>query len=209
MLRVGLTGGTACGKSTVVEMFRRKPHIHVIDADKLVHELYQPGAAVYHRVVAAFGGGILAGDGSIDRVALANVVFNDREKLMQLESIVHPAVVLLQDREIAKLGKTDIVMVEATKMLEAGTHKRYDEVLLVICRPEVQLERFQKRHPNLSREQAAAELKRRIAAQFSDEQRRALVPPQNVIDNSGNPEESAQQVERIYMKLAARAESQA
>ncbi len=208
MLRVGLTGGTACGKSTVVEMFRSKPRVHVIDADQLVRELYRPGETVYERVVKEFGREILAADGTIDRAVLANIVFGDKRRLAKLEAIVHPAVVELQDSEMAKLGKNDIAIVEATKMLEAGTHKRYDEVLLVTCHPEAQLERFRLRHQALSRDQAAAELQRRVAAQYSEEQRRALVHPNFVIDNSGSPENTALQVDRIYGELAARTESQ-
>jgi dephospho-CoA kinase len=207
MLRVGLTGGTACGKSTVTEMFRRKPHVHVIDADRLVHELYKPGQKVNEEVVRTIGSGVVAKDGSINRVALANIVFNDAEKLKQLEAIVHPAVVELQDRELAKLAEDDIAIVEATKMLEAGTHQRYDEVLLVVCSPEVQLQRFRERQPNLLGDQAAAELQRRIAAQFKDEQRRRMVLPNFVIENSGSREETAKQVDRIYSELSARQKS--
>ena len=212
MLRVGLTGGTACGKSTVLAMFRVKPDVRVIDADAIVHALYQPGTAVHRMVKERYGNEVLAGDGSIDRAKLGDIVFATPAEMRALEEIVHPAVEVEQERTMDALEKTlphGIALVEATKMLEAGTYKKYGHVLLVVCSPEEQLKRFCERHPKLTPEQAEAELARRSRMQFSDVKRRSLVPTAWVIDNSGSRKETWAQVEGIYRALRDEAESSA
>jgi len=203
MLRVGLTGGTATGKSTVMEMLRGKKDVRTFDADTIVHRLYQPDTEVFRKVVERFGSSILTA-GNLDRKKLAEIVFKVPGELAALERIVHPAVVAAQKMELDALAHSSpkaIAVVEATKMLEAGTYKDYDRVLLVVCRPEVQLERFRLRQTELSAEAAQFELARRTEAQFSDTKRRSLVPAEWVIDNSGSKEETAAQVGRIYEKL--------
>ena len=212
MLRVGLTGGTACGKSTVLAMFRRKPGVQVIDADAIVHELYQPGTDVHRRVKERYGDELLAEDGSIDRAALSDIVFATPAEMRSLEEIVHPAVEVEQERAMDALEDslpTGIALVEATKMLEAGTFKKYDRVLLVVCSPEIQLKRFQERNPKLTAEQAEKELARRGRLQFSDVKRRSLVPTEWVIDNSGTREETTVRVEALYRVLRDEAERSA
>jgi len=210
VLRVGLTGGTAVGKSTVMKLLAAKPHVHVVDADQIVHELYRPGTEFARRIAEELGAQALAPDGSVDRARVASLVFSDTAKLKKLEAIVHPAVIAEEKRMTDAIAARDphaIAIVEATKMLEAGTHADYDVVLLVTARPEVQRLRFAGRTPHLSAEDSAGELQRRLSAQFTDEQRRALVPPQFIIDNSGTLEETAAQVERIYAALCAASDS--
>jgi len=204
MLRIGLTGGTACGKSTVLAMFRRKPEIRVIDADTIVHELYQRGNAVHRLVAERYGNEVLDGDGDIDRVKLGEIVFSNPSELRSLEEIVHPAVEESQMRQMDALENMQpdcIALVEATKMLEAGTYKKYDHVVLVVCSPEQQLKRYQSRNPKLSPAEAKQDLERRSRMQFSDVKRRSLVPTEWVIDNSNTRVETEEQVEFIYQRL--------
>jgi dephospho-CoA kinase len=204
MLRIGLTGGTACGKSTVLAMFRRKPGIHVIDADAIVHELYQRGSEVHRLVAERYGNEVLNEDGDIDRAILGEIVFSNPSELRMLEEIVHPAVEEVQMKQMDALENQQpdcIALVEATKMLEAGTYKKYDHVILVVCSPEEQLKRYQSRNPKLSLMEAKQDLEQRVRAQYSDLKRRSLVPTEWVIDNSNTRAETEEQVERIYRKL--------
>ena len=131
-------------------------------------------------------------------------MFADPSELRSLEEIVHPAVEEQQQHLMDELEKKQtecIALVEATKMLEAGTYRKYDHVLLVVCSPQEQLKRYQARNPKLTLEQAQKDLERRSRAQFSDVKRRSLVPTEWVIENSGSREGTADQVERIYQRL--------
>jgi len=205
MLRIGLTGGTACGKSTVLAMFRRKPDVRVIDADTIVHALYQRGNAVHHLVAERYGKEVLNTDGDIDRAKLGEIVFTNPSELRSLEEIVHPAVEEEQMKHMDALEHIQpncIALVEATKMLEAGTYKKYDHVLLVVCSPEEQLKRYQTRNPKLSPAEARQDLDRRSRMQFSDVKRRSLVPTEWVIDNSNTRMETEEQVNLIHRRLS-------
>lgn len=225
MLRVGLTGGMACGKSTVAGMFARMG-AHVAYADKIAHELMQPGQAVYNEIVAAFGREILAADGSIDRVRLAQAAFGGGQggvapslrpgedgsetrpytgqgvnRVAELNAIVHPAVIRRQEEWMAEVGRTDpngITVVEAALIFEAEVNERFDKIIVVACDPNQKVERFARR-ANLSREEARREIERRSAAQLPDEEkvRRA----DYVVRNSGSLEKTEQQVERIFAEL--------
>lgn len=206
MLRIGLTGGTACGKSTVAEMFAARPKVFWLDADQLVREMYAPNSEITKRVAQAFGTQVLDASGAVDRRYLADLAFADAEKLKLLEAIVHPAVIAAEHKwmdQIEAAHPDGIALVEATKMLEAGSHKNYDHVVLVTCAPEVQAQRFLTRHGELSEAQARAEIARRSQAQFSDQRRRSMVEPDFVIDNSGSREQTEAQVEAIYRRLLA------
>ena len=208
MLRVGITGGTASGKSTVARMFAAKPCVHSIDADALVHELYAHPSALTRKIAETFGGAALNSDGSVNRVALGEIVFRDAAKLQKLEQIVHPAVIQREHELIDAIEKQDpagIALVEASKMFEAGSYKSYDRVILVTADADIQLDRFCRRQPGLPLDDARAEFARRVAAQWSDAERRSAVPAESVIDNSGPLEETAAQVDRIYAELLAQA----
>jgi len=198
MLRVGLTGGIACGKSTIAAMLVKRG-AHFLAADSLAHQLYTPGSATYEEVVRHFGRAILNSDGTINRSKLADIVFPHR--IGELNAIVHPEVVKRQNGWMAEVERSDphgIAVVEAALLIEAGAHKDFDKVIVVICDLEHKQERFARR-TKLSAEAARMEVQRRSAAQFSDEEKARHAD--YVVDNSGSPEDAEQQVERIWLEL--------
>jgi dephospho-CoA kinase len=188
MLRVALTGGIACGKSTVLRMFQQQDldRIFALSADSLVHRLYAPGTPVYQQVVAAFGEGILDQDKKINRGKLADLAFSTAEKRKQLEAIVHPAVIQGETEWMAQVEREHlrarIAIIEIPLLFETGSEKRFDKTIAVTCSPEQSVERFGNRHKNLGEQEARAEVERRSQAQLSWEEkaRRADF----VIDNS-------------------------
>jgi len=188
MLRVALTGGIACGKSTVLRMFQQQDldRIFALSADSLVHRLYAPGTPVYQQVVAAFGEGILDQDKKINRGKLADLAFSTAEKRKQLEAIVHPAVIQGETEWMAQVAREHprarIAIIEIPLLFETGSEKRFDKTIAVTCSPEQSVERFGNRHKNLGEQEARAEVERRSQAQLSWEEktRRADF----VIDNS-------------------------
>ena len=187
-------------------MFAARPNVYHLDADQLVRELYAAGSETAQRIAQLFGAQVLGPSGAVDRKRLADIVFADAERLKRLEAIVHPAVVSREHEWMDELGSAHpgaIALVEATKMLEAGTYKRYDHVVLVVCPFEVQVKRFLTRHPEMQEAAARVEVARRCRAQFSDEQRRSMVEPAYIIDNSGTREQTEAQVENIYRRLLA------
>jgi dephospho-CoA kinase len=199
MLRVGLTGGVACGKSTVAKMFADLGAT-IIDADVVAHELYRPGHGVLKELVKHFGPEILKPDGELDRAKLATLVF-DGGRVEELNKIVHPAVIRQQDEWMRALGEKDpdaVAIVEAALILEAGAKDHFDRIIVVTCKPAQKVARFAQR-TGLSEDAARADVDRRTKAQMPDEEkaRRADF----VIDNSGSAEETRQQVQRIYSEL--------
>jgi dephospho-CoA kinase len=199
MLRVGLTGGVACGKSTVGRMFAEMG-AYVVDADQLVHELYRKGQPVYHQLVKRFGGVILGSDGEIDRGRLAALAF-EGGMVQELNRIVHPAVAQRQREWIEDIVRTRpdaITMVEAALILEAGGKSRYDKIIVVTCEAEQKVARYAGRS-GLPEAQARAEVERRSKAQMSDAEKARLAD--YVIDNSGPLEATWLHVERIFAEL--------
>ncbi|MBZ5492786.1 MAG: dephospho-CoA kinase [Acidobacteriia bacterium] len=199
MLRVGLTGGVACGKSTVAKMFADLGAT-IVDADTIAHELYLPGHEVLQELVNHFGPEILKPNGELDRAKLATLVF-DGGRVEELNKIVHPAVIRQQDQWMRSLGEKDpnaVAIVEAALILEAGVKDRFDRIMVVTCKPEQKIARFAQR-TGMSEEAARADVDRRTKAQMPDEEkaRRADF----VIDNSGSVEETRHQVQRIYSEL--------
>ncbi len=198
MLRVGLTGGIACGKSSIADMLMKRG-AHYLSADALAHQVYVPGTATYDEVVRSFGREILNEDGTINRGKLANIVFPGR--ISELNAIVHPEVVKRQNSWMSEVERSDphgIAVVEAALLIEAGADKDFDKVIVVTCDFEQKVERFARR-TNLPLPVARAEVERRSAAQFSDEEkgRRA----DYIVDNSGSAEDAERQVERIWSEL--------
>jgi len=199
MLRVGLTGGVACGKSTVAKMFADLG-ANIVDADTIAHELYRPGQEVLQELVKHFGPEILKADGELDRAKLATLVF-DGGRVEELNKIVHPAVIRRQDQWMRSLGEKDryaVAIVEAALILEAGVKDHFDRIMVVTCKPAQKVARFAKR-TGMNEEAARADVERRNKAQMPDEEkaRRADF----VIDNSGPVEETRHQVQRIYSEL--------
>ena len=199
MVRVGLTGGIACGKTTVGEMFSRLG-AHIICADKIAHELYRPGEPVYQELVKRFGDQIVKPDGEIDRVRLAAAAF-DGGRVEELNKVVHPAVVRRQEQLMYEIGARQphaIIMVEAALIFEAGVKGRFSKVVVVTCLPEQKVERYARR-AGIDEAAARAEVERRSKAQLPDEEK--IKRADYVIDNSGTLERTRQQVERIYAEL--------
>ena len=198
MLRVGLTGGIACGKSSIAAMLVRRG-AHFLQADGLAHQLYAPGTVTYDKVVHSFGREILDKDGAINRSKLADLVFPGR--IDELNAIVHPEVVKRQNSWMAEVEQSDphgIAVVEAALLLEAGADKDFDKVIAVTCDFEQKVERFARR-TKVTLEVARAEVERRSAAQFSDEEKARLAD--YIVDNSGSTEDTERQVERIWREL--------
>jgi len=195
MLRVGLTGGIGCGKTTVVAMLRELG-CHVIEADPLAHQLIEPGQPAFDEICNEFGEQVIDSQGQIDRQKLGRIVFADSAQLQKLNHIVHPRVIAEQERQLAELeraGQTDVVVVEAALLVEAGYHERFDRLVVAWCRPEQQRERL------LARGLTAEQIERRIAAQMPLETKRRLANDE--IDCSGSLAETRQQVEALVVRL--------
>ncbi|HEY8601984.1 MAG TPA: dephospho-CoA kinase [Thermomicrobiales bacterium] len=195
---IGVTGNIACGKSTVLA--RLAEHgAETIDADHVVHALMEPGEAVWSAIREAFGPGVIAADGRIDRRALGAVVFADRAELARLEGLTHPAVrarIVAQVANAARRGAV-VVVVDAIKLYEGGLADHCDETWVVTCDPAQQLARLMARN-NFSE----AEARQRIAAQSpqADKIARADV----VIDNSGTVAETRAQVDGAWQRIVSR-----
>ena len=201
MLRVGLTGGVACGKTTVGEMLARRG-ARLILADKIAHDLMRPGQLLYYEVVRHFGTKIVGVDGGIDRKKLADLVFGSG-RIAELNQIVHPAVIRYQDSAMDELGARDpdgIAVVEAALLLEAGAGKRFDKIVVVTCSREQKIARFAARHA-VDLASAEHEVDRRMAAQWPDERKVAVAD--YVIENSGSAGELEQKVDALYRELKA------
>jgi dephospho-CoA kinase len=207
MLKVGLTGGIASGKSVVGEMFAALG-AHVVQADRIAHELMRPGQAVYNEVVRHFGREILHPDGSVNRSKLAEAAFgtpDDRKprlsRIEELNRIVHPAVIRSQDEWMQEMGRQDpnsVAMVEAALILEAGARDHFDQIIVVTCNAGQRAARFAARQ-KIDLDSARKEVARRMAAQLPDEEK--IKAAKFVIDNSGDLEHTREQVRQVWDKL--------
>lgn len=189
MLRIGLTGGIGSGKSTVAALLAERGAV-VVDADRIAREVVEPGTPGLAAVVAAFGETVLAPDGSLDRPALAAVAFADDAARERLNAVVHPLVRERAAEIVAALPADAVVVHDVPLLVETGQAGSYDLVLVVETDPGTRVTRLVGR--GLTEEDARA----RIAAQATDEQRRAVADV--VLDNSGTPEELADQVARFW-----------
>ena len=195
MLRLGLTGGIASGKSAVAAMLRELGFA-VLDADSLAHRLIEPGQPAYNDILQEFGPAVVVPDGHVDRAKLSAIVFVDRARLDRLNAIVHPRVaevVFRQFEEWQRNGTRDAAFVEAALLIESGIHKKLDGLVVAWCAPEQQLERL------VARGLSEAEALRRIAAQLPVEEKLRLATEK--IDCSGSLEETHRQVEALATKL--------
>jgi dephospho-CoA kinase len=195
ILRTGLTGGIASGKSTIARIFATLGCI-TVDADQIVARLYQPGEAGHEALVRTYGSRILLPDGAVDRRKLADVAFASDEAAKALNALIHPLVVAeevrLMDLEMRE-GGDRIVMVEATLLIEAGGKDRYDRIVIVDVDPETQLARAVAR--GMSRDDA----ERRIARQMPREER--LRYADYLIDNSGDLQQAEAETRRVFALL--------
>ncbi len=206
MLRVGLTGGLACGKSTVAQMFAARG-AYVLDADLLVRELMLPGEPVYQEVVRVFGREILKTDGSerVNRSLLAEAAFaGGRIKL--LNDIVHPAVVRAQQCWMEEAGARDpqaMAVVEAALIVEAGSAAQFDKLVVVTCSTEQKIDRFVQRSRKLvqqdSDENLRQQARQRMAAQMSDEEKCRAAD--YVIRNHGDAAALQKEFDRVFAEL--------
>ena len=202
MLRVGVTGGMACGKSVVGEMLKQRG-AHFIQADHIAHQLMAPGQPAYEEIVRRFRRDILKQDKTIDRAKLAQAAFGapGGSRIHELNEIIHPAVLEYQKRWMEEVSRRDpnaIAVVEAALILEAGAREDFQTIIVVTCKPEQKISRLAQRL-GLSNEAARAELDRRTAAQLSDEEK--LRSADYVIDNSGTLPENEAQVATLWPKL--------
>jgi len=213
MLKVGLTGGIAAGKSVVGEMFVALG-AHLVQADRIAHSLMQPGEAVYNEVVRHFGREILNPDGSVNRAKLAEVAFgpsSDAEgerasRIEELNRIVHPVVIRSQDAWMEEMGREDpraVAIVEAALILEAGAGERFDCLIVVTCSAEQRVARFAARQ-KIDLDTARKEVIRRMAAQMPDEEK--VKAADYVIDNSGSLDKTREQVRQVWQKLQVETE---
>jgi dephospho-CoA kinase len=191
ILRTGLTGGLASGKSTIARIFASLGCI-TIDADQIVARLYQPGEAGHEALVRTYGTGILLPDGTIDRRKLADVAFATDESAKALNALIHPLVIAEQARMMEEV-REGIVVVEATLLIESGGKDRYDRIVIVDVDPETQLARAMAR--GMSRDDA----ERRIAHQLPRAER--LRYADYVIDNSGDLRAAEAETKRVFALL--------
>lgn len=196
ILRVGLTGGIASGKSTIRQLFAELGCI-TIDADKLVAELYRPGAAGHAALVGAYGDEILLPNGEIDRQKLSAKAFASPQNARQLNALIHPIVLEEEERRMRELESAQvgdaIAIVEATLLIEAGAVPRYDRIVIVDVAPDVQIERA------IGRGMTREEVTRRIANQLPREER--LRHADYVIDNSDTLADARARTREVHEKL--------
>jgi len=213
LLKVGLTGGIAAGKSVVGEMFVALG-ARLVQADRIAHSLMQPGEAVYNEVVRHFGREILNRDGSVNRAKLAEAAFGpatseegvsriQQSRIEELNRIVHPVVIRNQDAWMQETGRQDphaVAIVEAALILEAGAAGRFDRLIVVTCSADQRVSRFAARQ-KIDLEAARKEVVRRMATQLPDEEK--IKVADYVIDNSGTLAQTREQVRQVWGKLSA------
>jgi dephospho-CoA kinase len=199
MLTIGLTGGIGSGKSAVAR-FLAELGAPILDADKVGHVIYQPGGPAYDDVIAAFGRGILASDGTVDRTKLGPIVFADPAQLKRLTSIVHPKMFQRMREMVAEMrtrGEWLPIVVEAAVLVEANWQPLFNEIWLVVAPREQVIARVE-RDRGMKREQTEA----RIKAQLSDEERRKHATL--VIENNGTLDELRAKVATLWRAALAR-----
>lgn len=197
-LRVGLTGGIASGKSTVARYFSALGAC-VIDADRIAHAVLEPGGGAFQAVVDRFGPEILDAQGSIVRSRLGEMVFSDPEGLTALNAIVHPEVRALSNQHIADCAARPgvrLIVYDAALLIETGTYRDFDRLVVTSCSPATQLARIMQRD-GLREPQAQA----RIDAQSSLEEKLDLAD--YVIDTEGTEDDARLQTQRVYEQLIA------
>src|SRR5262245_16056192 len=195
---IGLAGGIGTGKSTVAAMLAELGAF-VIDADKIGHQVYRPGSEGFHQVVDAFGVGVVAPDGTIDRAALGRIVFADSAARVRLNAIVHPLIAGELTSQVTAARAEDAarpIVIEAAVLVEAGWRGLVDRLWIVTAPTETAIARVM-----ASRGLARPEVERRIAAQLPEAERRRVADV--VIENDGSPVQLRARVEAAWRTLAA------
>jgi dephospho-CoA kinase len=196
MIKVGLTGSIAVGKSLVCS-FLKKGGCYVLDADVLAREVVEKGTPGLRRIIEEFGSGVLDAEGNLDRKVLGSIVFSDSVKRAKLNSIVHPLVIERQNQwfdEISKKDPAAIAVVEAALMIESGGWRRFDKLVVVWCKDEIQIERLMKRD-KISRQQAQL----KINSQLSQTEKRKFADYE--IDTSDGIESVERQCNKLLKEL--------
>ncbi len=196
MLSVGLTGSIAVGKTYVCDVFEELG-CFVLDADKTAREVVEPNTDGFKQIIEVFGAQVLIENGELDRVKLGNIVFNDEGKRQLLNSIVHPLVIHAQDnwlKEREKESPDGIAIVDAALMIESGSYRRFEKIIVVWCEADIQLQRLMLRN-NLSKEEA----QKRIDAQLSQEEKKTYAD--HLIDTSEGFAITRARVEEVYRKM--------
>jgi dephospho-CoA kinase len=216
MLKVGLTGAIASGKSVVGDMLVALG-AHLVQADRIAHQLMLPGQPVYNEVVRHFGGTILNPDLSVNRAKLAEAAFGPAtstaepkpgavssavpSRIQELNRIVHPAVLRSQEEWMEETGRQDpraVAIVEAALIIEAGAAKRFDRLIVVTCSDEQRIARFAARQ-KLDLDAARKEVELRMAAQLPEAEK--IKAADYIIDNSGPLDRTQERVRRVWEKL--------
>lgn len=198
MLQVGLTGGIACGKSLVCREFARLGAA-TIDADDLARQAVLPGQPAHDAIRDAFGREVLLPDGAVDRRKLAEIVFSDPARRQRLNQIVHPEVRRLQKEWLDRLrraGQTSLAIVDAALMIETGSYRECDAVVVVTCSEEQQIERLMSRDGLTD-----AQARTRVASQMPISEKERLAD--FVIDNSGARQATLRRVREVFQELSA------
>ncbi len=201
MLKVGLTGGIASGKTYVANALRDLG-CEVSDADVVARAIVEPGQPAYQEIVQAFGPEILHSDGTLDRAKLGAIIFADEPARLQLNAITHPRVHEAQSRwlaEVAERNPKTIAIIDSSLMIESGGYKKFDKIIVVYCSLEIQLERLMARN-NLPCEEAM----KRIAAQMPASEK--LKYADYSVETSGGFESTDQQVRSLYIELEKQAQ---
>lgn len=196
MLKVGLTGSIAVGKSFVCDVLRELG-CHVLDADQTARDVVKRGTPGLAKIIKEFGNEVIKNDGELNRAKMAATVFADEEKRLLLNSIIHPLVFEAQNRWLAEREAEDpdgISIVDAALMIESGGYKRYDKLIVVWCEPGIQLQRLRLRN-DLPEDEA----KKRIAAQMPQEEKKRYAD--FLIDTSNGFEDTRRQVGEVFEKL--------
>jgi dephospho-CoA kinase len=196
MLRVGLTGSIGVGKSFVTSVLAELG-ARVLDADRTAREVVAPDTEGLRALVEAFGAEILQPNGTLDRARLGALIFADEEKRLLLNSILHPFIIAAQDEQLSRWERADargMAVVDAALMIESGGYSRFDKLIVVHCRPEIQLERLMARNA-ISREEA----ERRINAQMPQEEKKRYAD--FLIDTSNGFEDTRLRTAEVYSQL--------
>jgi dephospho-CoA kinase len=197
MLKVGLTGSIAVGKTFVCEVFRELG-VSVLDADQTAREVVEPNTIGLNRIIEAFGSGILQPNGELDRLKLGAIVFADSAKRETLNSIIHPLVFESQDnwlRDLERIGENRFAIIDAALMIESNGYQRFDKIIVVWCDAEIQIERLMNRN-KLNREDAI----KRIDTQLSQTEKKKF--GDYLIDTSVGFDSARQQVFEVFGELS-------
>ena len=201
MLKVGLTGSIAVGKTFVCEVFRELG-CAVLDADQVARDVVEPGTVGLACVVEAFGDSVLLPDGRLDRAKVGSIVFSDEKKRIELNAIIHPLVFDVQDAWLRDRERDDpdgIAIVDAALMIESGGYRRFDKLIVVWCERDIQLQRLIARD-RLTAEEAG----RRIASQMPQDEKKNYAD--HLIDTSLGFDDTRRQVVLVLARLKAATE---